>query len=160
MCSSGIRVGAWKWLNWKHVKAKRNEKGEVTAAKLTVYADEGDEQYYSFITPEAYNALKGWMDFWASHGEKIHDDSPLMRDLWQQELKASQIDRTELAKLRADQEELKKLMATLIRIHIDDNTISEISMSGNDPPKHVREFREPSSLPSSEIEQEQKAESK
>jgi len=60
MCSSGIRLGAWMSLQWKHIepKKKKNEKGEdeVIAAKVTVYAGE-PEQYYSFITPEAYSAL-------------------------------------------------------------------------------------------------------
>jgi len=82
MVSSGIRIGAWDYLKWKHIIPIRNEKKEVTAARITVYA--GDvEEYFSFITPEAYQALAAWMDFRASYGEKICEDSFLMRDLWQ-----------------------------------------------------------------------------
>lgn len=55
MASSGIRVGAWNYLRWKHVSPKTNEKGELEAAKLLVYVGEAEE-YYTFITPEAYNA--------------------------------------------------------------------------------------------------------
>ena len=82
MISSGIRIGAWEFLRWKHVKPIRNEKGEVVAAKLIVYAEEPDE-YYSFITPEAYASLKDWMDFRSSYGETITNDSWVMRDIWQ-----------------------------------------------------------------------------
>jgi hypothetical protein len=82
MISSGIRLGAWDFLQWKHVIPLFNENGEVIAAKLIVYG--GDiEEYYSFITAEAYNSLKDWMDFRSSYGEKIKEDSWIMRDIWQ-----------------------------------------------------------------------------
>jgi integrase len=67
MCASGIRVGAWGYLRWKHVTPIKNDKDEIIAAKLTVYPGE-PEQYYTFITPEAYNSLRDWMDFRASYG--------------------------------------------------------------------------------------------
>jgi hypothetical protein len=82
MASSGIRIGAWDYLKWKHVTPIKNEKGQIIAAKIIVYA--GDvEEYYSFITPEAYNTLSEWMDFRTSYGENITEDSWLMRDVWQ-----------------------------------------------------------------------------
>jgi integrase len=82
MVSSGIRIGAWDYLQWKHVSPITNAEGETVAAKLLAYA--GDpEEYYSFITPEAYNSLREWMDFRASYGEKISGESWVMRDLWQ-----------------------------------------------------------------------------
>jgi integrase len=74
MVSSGIRLGAWDYLRWKHVTPITNGLGEVIAAKLIIYP--GDrEEYYAFITPEAYNALKEWMDFRAGYGEKITGES-------------------------------------------------------------------------------------
>ena len=68
MASSGIRLGAWDYLQWKHVKPIVSENGDTIAAKLRVYVGDAEE-YYSFITAEAYNALKEWMDFRASYGE-------------------------------------------------------------------------------------------
>jgi hypothetical protein len=110
-CSSGIRLGAWEHLRWKHVipitnweylswkKRKEEERGDeyraskiilkeedkqkIIAAKLIVYEGQGkEEEYYTFITPEAYDALKSYIiDFrketWK---EKITGDSPLIRD--------------------------------------------------------------------------------
>ena len=82
MASSGIRIGAWDYLQWKHVKPICNKKGELIAAKLEVYA--GDiEQYHCFITPEAFASLNDWINFRASYGEKITGESWVMRDIWQ-----------------------------------------------------------------------------
>jgi hypothetical protein len=53
MASSGIRIGAWDYLCWKHVKAVTNsQEGEIVAAKLIVYPGD-QEEYYCFITPQA-----------------------------------------------------------------------------------------------------------
>ena len=81
MISSGIRIGAFDYLKWKHIVPIERE-GKIVAAKIIVYAGE-PEQYFSFITPEAYNSLKEWMDYRASYGERINGSSWLMRDIWQ-----------------------------------------------------------------------------
>jgi integrase len=60
--STGIRVGAWDYIRWKHITPIKNEKGVLIAAKLVVYAGE-PEEYFSFMTPEAYNSVKEWMEF-------------------------------------------------------------------------------------------------
>ena len=70
MISSGIRIGAFDYLKWKHIVPIERE-GKIVAAKIIVYAGE-PEQYFSFITPEAYNSLKEWMDYRASYGERIN----------------------------------------------------------------------------------------
>ena len=81
MVSGGFRIGAWDYLKWKHITPLTNEEGEIIAAKMTIYAGE-PEEYYCFITTEALNSLKSWMDFRHSSGEEINGESWLMRDLW------------------------------------------------------------------------------
>ncbi|MGD1838536.1 MAG: hypothetical protein ACPKPY_10835 [Nitrososphaeraceae archaeon] len=71
-------------MQWKHVTPIYKDENNklLLAAKLLIYP--GDkEEYYTFITAEAYYALKEWMEFRESHGEKIDGESYLMRDLWQ-----------------------------------------------------------------------------
>ena len=83
MLSSGIRVGAWNGLRWKHVKPICDpDKGNLIAAKLQVYVRESEE-YFTFMTPEAYLVLKDYIDFRELHGEKITGESWLIRDTWQ-----------------------------------------------------------------------------
>ena len=87
MLSSGIRLGAWDYLKWKHLipiynnNNNNNDNNNFIAAKIIVYAGQ-DEEYFSFITPEAYHSLKEWMDFRASYGENITPESWLMRNTW------------------------------------------------------------------------------
>jgi integrase len=61
MASSGIRVGAWDYLKWKHIVPVQ-KKGLVIAAKLIVYAGETNE-YFTFISAEAYNELEKWKEY-------------------------------------------------------------------------------------------------
>lgn len=80
MVSSGIRLGAWSYLKWKHIIPIVKDQ-TLISAKVIVYAGEV-EQYFTFCTPEAYFALKSWMDFRVSYGEVISGESWLMRDVW------------------------------------------------------------------------------
>jgi integrase len=90
MESSGIRIGAWEYLRWKHIRPLDRDgrpvdrdlpPGQIAAAKISVYGGE-EEEYFSYITPEAYHSLKEWMDFRAANGEDINGESPLMRDIF------------------------------------------------------------------------------
>ena len=61
MASSGMRLGGFDFLRWEDISPiVRNEK--LIAAKIVVYSGE-NEEYYSFITAEAYKELANWMEF-------------------------------------------------------------------------------------------------
>lgn len=81
MASSGIRVGAWDLLRWKHVKPI-SRGGKIVAAKLTVYAGDDVDEYFSFITPEAYSYVEEWIDFRKQCGELISPESWILRNIW------------------------------------------------------------------------------
>jgi len=80
MLSSGIRLGAWDYLQWKHIIPIERE-GKIIAAKVVVY--KGDpEEYFSFITPEAYVELEKWISYREQCGENISKESWILRNIW------------------------------------------------------------------------------
>jgi hypothetical protein len=80
MASSGIRVGAWDFLKWKHITPIERS-GVVVAGKIVVYAGEEDE-YFTFITPEAYHELEKWREYRIHAGEPVTKESWAMRNTW------------------------------------------------------------------------------
>ena len=80
MASSGIRLGAWDYLRWDHIIPIKRE-NTIVAAKIRVYAED-DEEYFSFITPEAYYELEKWICYRKNSGETITDKSWVMRNIW------------------------------------------------------------------------------
>jgi len=78
MMSSGIRVGAWDYLRWGDVVPIEKD-GKVLGAKIIVYRGE-PEEYFAFITPEAFEALKEYIEFRKSHHENITEKSWILRD--------------------------------------------------------------------------------
>ncbi len=49
MTSSGIRLGAWNYLKWGHIRPIEKDGEAVVAAKIIVYAEEDEEYYYIHI---------------------------------------------------------------------------------------------------------------
>ena len=80
MVSSGIRLGAWDYLKWKHIHPINRDEN-VVAARIDVYAGEDDE-YFSFISKEAWDSLNEWMNYRRNCGESVSEESWLMRNLW------------------------------------------------------------------------------
>ena len=90
MISSGIRVGSWDFLKWKHITPIFQNDG-VVAAKIDVYNTKTKKWYFSFITPEAYGYLQQYIEFRQKFGERITGESWVLRDTWQ--IKSQQIGR-------------------------------------------------------------------
>ena len=82
MISSGIRIGSWDYIKWKHIIPLKDKNNNIVAAKIIVFDTKNNKEYFSFITPEAYYSLLEWIQFRESHGEKITGESWLMRNLW------------------------------------------------------------------------------
>lgn len=77
MSSGGLRIGAFDDLRVGDVQPIYNDDGSILCAKVKVYPED-PEEYYTFITPEAYQAVQEYLEFRRQHGEKIARDSPLL----------------------------------------------------------------------------------
>ena len=69
LASSGIRIGAIQSLKLRNLED----------VKLTVYEGDRDE-YFTFITPECKKAIDSYLDMRLRYGEKLTDDSYLIRE--------------------------------------------------------------------------------
>jgi hypothetical protein len=83
IASSGIRLGAWDFLRWKHISSEMDRSGGSSQDAGLCRPKGKKKQYISRISAEAYNALVEWMDYRKKHGEQITGESWIMRDLWQ-----------------------------------------------------------------------------
>ncbi len=80
--SSGIRVGAFDGMRWGDVTPVPAKEGSgVSAARLLVYRDSAEE-YVTFVSPECHEALLRYRTMREEAGERVTDDSPLIRDAW------------------------------------------------------------------------------
>lgn len=83
---------------------------KIVAAKIVVYAGE-NEQYHTFITLGAFEALKEWMEFRRFWGEDVNGESWLMRNIWDATTPKSIITSSE----RMSSDAIEKLLDVEIR---------------------------------------------
>jgi len=77
--SGGFRLEAWDYFTWKDIVFFRNKDNSFKGAALRVYRDD-PEEYGTFITPEACNALEIYREKWKSDiGRYPKPDDPLIR---------------------------------------------------------------------------------
>lgn len=69
LASSGIRIGALPLLKMRNLDDE----------KLTIY-ESTKEEYFTFLTPECKKAIDSYIDIRLRYGEKITDDSYLIRE--------------------------------------------------------------------------------
>jgi integrase len=87
LCSTGMRIGGLRTLTFGAITRVELDK-QQHIYKIKVYAQEREE-YYTFTTPEAANALDVYLDWRVRVGEKLSLESPLIRkefdpiDSWQ-----------------------------------------------------------------------------
>lgn len=69
LASSGVRLGAIPLLKLRNIDNN----------KITVYEDD-KEEYFTFITLECKKAIDSYLDMRLRYGEKLNDNSPLIRE--------------------------------------------------------------------------------
>lgn len=78
MVSGGFRLGGWLGLKVKDFEPiERN--GQVIAAKVTIYRGE-PEQYYCFVSPEAWARLQAYLELRRKARENVTGESPALRN--------------------------------------------------------------------------------
>jgi integrase len=71
LTSSGCRIGSLSAIKLGNLQDMN--------MKLTIY-ENAKEEYFSFITPECKKAIDFYLDMRARYGEKLTDNSPLIRE--------------------------------------------------------------------------------
>jgi hypothetical protein len=78
MASSGMRLGGFQSLTDGCIKPIHDEKsGKLLAAHIVVYKGT-DEEYDTFISPEAYHAYEEYRNLRTKFGENITKNSPIL----------------------------------------------------------------------------------
>jgi hypothetical protein len=75
MASCGMRIGAFDYLNVGHVKPLEQD-GKLLCGQIKLYGGEGDDEYDSLVSKEAYLAFQEYLQSRRGAGEVITDESP------------------------------------------------------------------------------------
>jgi integrase len=106
MASTGMRVGAIKTLNIKHLKKLQQENN---IGLLTIYPDSKNDRYNALLTPECMAVLDEYFEYRKKQHEKITDDSYIIRD------KFSTFSRTTNKSKPLSEQTINKQMKFLLR---------------------------------------------
>ena len=68
-------------MRWGTYQSRLKKNENIVAAKVIIYPGDAEE-YFTFITFEAYSELEKWMDYRKKAGENINDKSWVMRWKW------------------------------------------------------------------------------
>ena len=74
LCSSGARIGSIEYLRWKDFQEVELQGRKM--ARVTIYAGE-PEEYYSFVSPEAWEYLSRYRERRERVGEVVGPSSPV-----------------------------------------------------------------------------------
>lgn len=81
MVSGGLRVGALPDLQVKHYTVLDKDNNSSNGiGLLKVYPKSKNDSYTTLLTPEAMDAIHSYIEWRKDHGERITDESPLIRD--------------------------------------------------------------------------------
>lgn len=81
MVSGGLRVGALPDLQVKHYTVLDKDNNSSNGiGLLKVYPNSKNDSYTTLLTPEAMDAIHSYIEWRKDHGERITDESPLIRD--------------------------------------------------------------------------------
>jgi integrase len=79
MASSGMRLGGFQGLSDGCIKPIYDDKtGKLLAAHTIVYKGSDNDEYNTFISPEAYRAYEEYRNLRIKFGEKITKNSPIL----------------------------------------------------------------------------------
>ena len=77
LASSGCRLSAIPSIKLHNMQDNGN--GNDNKNKVTIY-ENTKEEYFTFITPECKKAIDSYLDMRSRYGEKLDDNSPLIRE--------------------------------------------------------------------------------